>query len=74
MVDSADIPLSLGCGRLLALHPRFAQSRLRAGRVSHIDIGGFDLSEVGPESFAKLWLSGGLPRSYLARSNATSLA
>ena len=45
-----------------------------AGRMSHIDIGGFDLSEVGPESFAKLWLRGGLPRSYLARSNATSLA
>jgi predicted AAA+ superfamily ATPase len=45
-----------------------------AGRVSHIDIGGFDLSEVGPENHDKLWLRGGLPRSYLARSNGTSLA
>jgi predicted AAA+ superfamily ATPase len=45
-----------------------------AGRVSHIDIGGFDLSEVGPPNFQKLWLRGGLPRSYLARSNGASLA
>jgi predicted AAA+ superfamily ATPase len=45
-----------------------------AGRVSHVDIGGFDLSEVGPEHFRKLWTRGGLPRSYLARSAATSLA
>ncbi len=45
-----------------------------AGRVSHIDIGGFDLSEAGPDSFQRLWLRGGLPRSYLARTNAASLA
>jgi predicted AAA+ superfamily ATPase len=45
-----------------------------AGRVSHIDIGGFELSEVGPQNFQKLWLRGGLPRSYLARSNGASLA
>jgi predicted AAA+ superfamily ATPase len=45
-----------------------------AGRVSHIDISGFDLSEVGPENHQKLWLRGGLPRSYLARSNGKSLA
>ena len=45
-----------------------------AGRVSHIDIGGFDLSEVGAENHEKLWLRGGLPRSYLARSNGISLA
>jgi len=45
-----------------------------AGRVSHIDIAGFDLSEVGAKNFQKLWLRGGLPRSYLARSNAASLA
>jgi predicted AAA+ superfamily ATPase len=44
------------------------------GRVSHIDLGGFDLSEVGPSNFQKLWVRGGLPRSYLARSNAVSLA
>lgn len=45
-----------------------------AGRVSHVDIGGFNLSEVGPQHFPNLWLRGGLPRSYLARSNSVSLA
>jgi predicted AAA+ superfamily ATPase len=45
-----------------------------AGRVSHIDLGGFDLSEAGAPNFQKLWLRGGLPRSFLARSNAASLA
>ncbi|HXU83354.1 MAG TPA: ATP-binding protein [Polyangia bacterium] len=45
-----------------------------AGRVSHVDIAGFDLSEVGPEHFRKLWTRGGLPRSYLAGSAAASLA
>src|SRR5688572_7971590 len=45
-----------------------------AGRVSHIDIAGFDLAEVGPENYQKLWLRGGLPRSYLARSSGQSLA
>jgi predicted AAA+ superfamily ATPase len=45
-----------------------------AGRVSHIDVGGFDLSEVTTGDFRKLWLRGGLPRSYLARSNSASLS
>lgn len=44
-----------------------------AGRVHHIDIGGFDLSEVGSEQHARLWLRGGLPRSYLARTGGDSL-
>lgn len=45
-----------------------------AGRVSHVDIGGFDLSEVGAQRFARLWLRGGLPRSFLSRADAASLA
>jgi predicted AAA+ superfamily ATPase len=45
-----------------------------AGRVSHVDIGGFDLSEVGGEHAERLWVRGGLPRSYLARSAGDSLA
>jgi hypothetical protein len=45
-----------------------------AGRVSHIDVGGFDLSEIGARAERRLWLRGGLPRSYLARSDAASLA
>ncbi len=45
-----------------------------AGRVSHVDIGGFDLSEIGADNLRRLWLRGGLPRSYLARANGASLA
>lgn len=45
-----------------------------AGRVSHVDIGGFHLAEVGVERAQRLWLRGGLPRSFLARSDAASLA
>jgi hypothetical protein len=45
-----------------------------AGRVTHLDIGGFDLEEVGAENARRLWLRGGLPRSYLARSDRASLA
>jgi hypothetical protein len=45
-----------------------------AGRVSHIDVDGFDLAEVGPNRFQRLWVRGGLPRSFLARSDGASLA
>lgn len=45
-----------------------------AGRISHIDIGGFDLRETGLVHHERLWSRGGLPRSYLARSDAASLA
>lgn len=45
-----------------------------AGRVSHVDIGGFDLSEVGADHAQRLWLRGGLPRAYLAKSDDASLA
>ncbi len=45
-----------------------------AGRVSHVDLGGFDMTEVGVDRAGRLWLRGGLPRSFLARSDAASLA
>ena len=45
-----------------------------AGRVSHVDVASFDLTEVGREQVARLWLRGGLPRSFLGKSNAASLA
>jgi len=44
-----------------------------AGRVRIVEMGGFDLSEVGAERHAALWLRGGFPRSFLARSDAASL-
>ena len=45
-----------------------------AGRVGFVDLGGFDLSEVGSSRLRRLWLRGGLPRSFLARSEPTSLS
>ncbi|MBI4220309.1 MAG: ATP-binding protein [Chloroflexi bacterium] len=44
-----------------------------AGRVRFIDMGGFDLVEVGVERVSALWLRGGFPRSLLARSETESL-
>jgi predicted AAA+ superfamily ATPase len=49
-------------------------SETLAGRVEFVELSGFDLGETGPESWSRLWLRGGLPRSYLARSNPDSLA
>lgn len=45
-----------------------------AGRVHHVDVAGFDLSEVGVERTRSLWLRGGFPRSFLARSSEASLS
>ena len=45
-----------------------------AGRMERVTIGGFSLSELGPEMEEKLWLRGGFPLSYLASSNADSSA
>lgn len=43
-----------------------------AGRVSFVDVSGFSLAEVGADSFNRLWLRGGFPRSFLADSEASS--
>jgi len=45
-----------------------------AGRVEIISMSGFGLEEVGPEVQARHWLRGGFPLSYLARSEADSVA
>lgn len=44
-----------------------------AGRVALVPMGGFGLEEVGDRSLRKLWWRGGLPRSFLARSDEESL-
>jgi uncharacterized protein len=41
-----------------------------AGRVEIIEMRGFDLSEVGPQELAGLWLRGGFPRAFLAETDA----
>lgn len=43
-----------------------------AGRIGFVDLSGFDLNEVGVKDLRKLWLRGGFPRSFLARSEALS--
>lgn len=45
-----------------------------AGRISFVDISGFDLDEVGLDTIRTLWNRGGLPRSYLAQDDSISYA
>jgi predicted AAA+ superfamily ATPase len=47
-------------------------SETLAGRIAYHDLGGLSLEEVGTKHTDKLWLRGGLPRSYLAASEAAS--
>ncbi len=47
-------------------------SETLAGRIVYHTLGGFALDEVGAEQHERLWLRGGFPRSYLARSSAES--
>jgi predicted AAA+ superfamily ATPase len=45
-----------------------------AGRVAFVEMSGFDLDEVPAQNLSRLWLRGGFPRSFLARSDRQSLA
>ena len=49
-------------------------SETLAGRIETIPLGGFSLAEVGTPSLAQHWLRGGFPLSFLALSEADSLA
>jgi hypothetical protein len=49
-------------------------SETLAGRVEFIELTGFGLSETGAQHSETLWVRGGFPRSYLADSEADSLA
>jgi len=44
-----------------------------AGRISFLQIDGFGLDEIGAESWKQLWIRGGMPRSFLAPTEAQSL-
>ncbi|MEA3440235.1 MAG: ATP-binding protein [Chloroflexota bacterium] len=48
-------------------------SETLAGRVEFIELSGFDLSETGKENWKSLWLRGGFPRAFLAKSGEDSL-
>jgi hypothetical protein len=43
-----------------------------AGRIAYHELGGFTLKEVGTENGDRLWLRGGFPRAFLARTDAES--
>ncbi len=49
-------------------------SETLAGRVEFVELGGFDLAEIGSEKWQTLWVRGGFPRAFLADSNTDSLA
>lgn len=43
-----------------------------AGRIGLVEMGGFDLAEVGRKALRRLWWRGGFPRAFLAGSEAAS--
>ena len=45
-----------------------------AGRVAIVEMGGFMLEELEKPDLNRLWLRGGFPRSFLARTDAASTA
>lgn len=49
-------------------------SETLAGRIATIEMSGFTLDELAADTVDKLWLRGGFPRSFLARSEQVSLA
>ena len=44
-----------------------------AGRIAYVEMDGFDIDELGSLQWTTLWRRGGLPRSFLARSEEESL-
>jgi len=49
-------------------------SETLAGRVEFIELSGFNISEIGVDNWASLWVRGGFPPAYLADSDEDSLA
>jgi len=47
-------------------------SETLAGRIAYHELSGFSLGEVDPKRMDRLWLRGGFPRSFLAKSDPTS--
>lgn len=45
-----------------------------AGRIHYHELAPFQLDETGPAHLERLWLRGGFPRAFLARSDAESAA
>lgn len=48
-------------------------SETLAGRIAYFYLEGFRITDIGKENLKKLWLRGGLPRSYLVETEGQSL-
>jgi predicted AAA+ superfamily ATPase len=48
-------------------------SETLAGRIVYHELGGFSLAEIGQQHQKKLWLRGGFPRAFLARTEKASV-
>ncbi len=59
-----------------SVDPRLVRgvSESLAGRVRHVDVAGFDVLEAGAKHARKLWVRGGFPRAFLAKTEAASFA
>ena len=44
-----------------------------AGRITYHELDGLGLDEVGADRWQRLWLRGGFPRSFTAKSDASSM-
>jgi predicted AAA+ superfamily ATPase len=44
-------------------------SQSLAGRIAYIELGGFNITEVGNKNLRKLWLKGGFPDAFLESDN-----
>ncbi len=62
--------LVLGSASPALLHQT---SESLAGRISYHELGGLGIEEVGTRSLDRLWLRGGFPRSFLAKTDLESL-
>lgn len=74
LADRPNIParfLLLGSAQPALLRQ---SSETLAGRVSFYELGGFDCDEVGHNEAHRLWLRGGFPRAFLAKSESASIA
>jgi len=47
-------------------------SETLAGRIAHLELTPFSLGETGTDTLPRLWLRGGFPPSYLAKTDAAS--
>lgn len=48
-------------------------SETLAGRIAYLSLPGLALDEVGPAEWQRLWVRGGFPRSYVARTQGESI-